>query len=181
MGIFNKVKKGVVGAAVSAGSNVTNTAGIKKAEMELSNLMNKYDECYLIIGKRIAEFMRNGEDIDDAKVNEAFMRITKFDAQKSELETQIKEIKQGKEQLVEAQKLVAIEEEVDKEIAKCKELLDMGVDSQEDYDRKVASLRNKVKFAGQLNKLDQALSKKLITEDVYKQKRAAILGEEVVD
>ncbi len=181
MGLLDKVKKGVTEAAVSAGTNAARTTGLKKTEMELANLNNKYDECYIIIGKRIAESLRNGEENSDPKVNEAFKRIANFDDQKSELEAKIRELKGEKEELGEAEKLVAIEEEVEGEIAKCKELLEMGVDSQEDYDKKVAVLRNKVTNFSKLEKLDQALSKKLITEDDYKKKKAALLGEDVVD
>jgi hypothetical protein len=180
MGLFDKVGKKVSEAAVSAGNSASRGASLKKAEMELSDLINKYDECYLIIGKRIAEFMRNGDDIEDTKINEAFTRITKFDQKKSEIEATIREIKGEKELATEAKKLVELEEEVEKEIAKCKELLEMGVDSQEEYDRKVAVLQNKVKHHNQLSALDTALSKKLISEEDYKIKKAAILGQDIV-
>ncbi|MCK5680817.1 hypothetical protein KAI46_08415 [bacterium] len=180
MGIFDKVAKSVSGVAVSAGTSVTRSAALKKTEMELSDLNNKYDECYLIIGKRIAEFMRNGEDIDDARVVEAFNRISKFDTRKSELEDEIREINGEKGLATEAKKLAEVEAEVEKEISKCKELLEMGVDSQDDYDRKVAVFRNKVEHFKQLGALDTALSKKLISKDEYQTKKAAILGKDVV-
>lgn len=180
MSLLSKVTKSVSGAAVSVGSNATRTAGLKKIEMELSDLNTKYDECYLIIGKRIAEALRNGEEIDDAKVNEAFGRITKFDAKKSEMEAKIRELKGDADLVTEAKRLAEIEEAVDKEIAKCKELLEMGVDNQEEYDRKVATLRNKVANFKQLDALNKALAKKLISEDDYKAKKAAILSKDVV-
>ena len=180
MGLFSKVAQSVSNAAVSAGSSATRTAGIKKIEMELSDLNNRYDECYLIIGKRIAESLRNGEEIDDAKVNEAFGRITKFDTKKSEMEAEIRELKGESDLATEAKRLVEIEEEVEKEITKCKELLEMGVDNQEEYDRKVATLRNKVDNFKQLDALDKALTKKLISEDDYKAKKAVILGKDVL-
>ena len=81
----------------------------------------------------------------------------------------------------EASRLVALEEKVEKEIAKCKELLDMGVDTQDEYDRKVAALRNKVTNFKQIEALEKAVSKKLISEDEYKRKKAAVLGQEVAN
>ena len=60
-----------------------------------------------------------------------------------------------------------------------KELLDIGVDDQDDYDRKVATLQNRVTHFKKLRALDAALSKGLITDDVYNQKKAALLGEDV--
>jgi len=180
MGIFDKVTKSVSEAVVSAGTSATRTASLKKAEMELSDLNNRYDECYIIIGKRIAEFMRNGEDIDDARVKDAFGRIAKFDNKKSEIEATIRDLKGEKDLATEAQRLSEVEEEVAKEISKCKELLEMGVDSQEEYDRKVATFSNKVTNFKQLGALDTAFAKKLISEDDYKSKKAAILGKDVV-
>jgi hypothetical protein len=181
MGMFDAIKKGVTEAAVSAGTGAVQSGAIKKAEMELSDLNNKYDECYIIIGKRIAESLRSGEESSDAKVTEAFQRIQKFDLKKSELETKIREIKGEKGELVEAAKLVKIEAEVEKEIAKCKELVDIGVDSQEEYDQKVATLRNKVTNFKKLDALDNALAKKLISEEDYKKKKASLLGQDIVE
>jgi vacuolar-type H+-ATPase subunit D/Vma8 len=181
MGVFDAIKKGVTDAAVSAGTGAAQSGAIKKAEMELADLINKYDECYMIIGKRIAESLRSGEESSDAKVTEAFQRIQNFDLKRSELEVKIREIKGDKLELVEAAKLVKVEEDVEKDIAKCKELLEIGVDSQEEYDRKVATLRNKVTNFKQLDALDQALAKKLISEDDYKKKKASLLGQDIVE
>ena len=181
MGVFDAIKKGVTDAAVSAGTGAAQSGAIKKAEMELADLLNKYDECYMIIGKRIAESLRSGDESSDAKVTEAFQRIQNFDLKRSELEVKIREIKGEKQEMVEAAKLVKVEEEVEKEIAKCKELLEIGVDSQDEYDRKVATLRNKVSNFKQLDALDQALSKKLISEDDYKTKKARLLGQDIVE
>jgi len=181
MGVFDAIKRGVTDAAVSAGTGAAQSGAIKKAEMELADLLNKYDECYMIIGKRIAESLRSGDESSDAKVTEAFQRIQNFDLKRSELEVKIREIKGEKQEMVEAAKLVKVEEEVEKEIAKCKELLEIGVDSQDEYDRKVATLRNKVSNFKQLDALDQALSKKLISEDDYKTKKARLLGQDIVE
>jgi hypothetical protein len=52
----------------------------------------------------------------------------------------------------------------------------MGVDTQEEYDRKVATCRNKVENYKKLDALDKALAKKLISEEDYMAKKAAILG-----
>ena len=49
--------------------------------------------------------------------------------------------------------LVEVEEEAENEIGKFKELLDMGVDTQEEYDRKVATCRNKVENYKKLDAL----------------------------
>ena len=181
MGVFDAIKKGVTGAAVSAGTGAAQTGAIKKAEMELADLINRYDECYIIIGKRIAESLRSGDESSDTKVTEAFQRIQDFDLKRSELEVKIQEIKGQRQGLVEAAKLVKVEEEVEKDIAKCKELLEIGVDSQEEYDRKVATLRNKVTNFKQMDALDQALAKKLISQDDYKSKKAALLGQDIVE
>jgi hypothetical protein len=180
MGLFDKVTKSVSDMAASAGTSAVQTASIKKAEMELADLNNKYDECHIIIGKRIAEFMRNGEEISDVRVKEAFDRIVKFDEKKSELEAKLRELKGEKEFTTEAIRLVEAEEAAEKEIAKCKELLEMGVDTQEEYDRKVGALRNKVDYFKQLAALEKAMAKKLISEDEYKAKKAAILGRDVI-
>jgi len=176
MGLLNKFSKAVSEVAVSAGTSATTSVSIKKFEMELSDLNNKYDECYLIIGKRIAEFIRNGNEIDDARVKGAFERILRFDQKKAELESQIKVLKGDKILAVDAKKLVEVEEEAENEIAKFKELLDMGVDTQEEYDRKVAICRNKVENYKKLDALDKALGKKLISEEDYMAKRSAILA-----
>ena len=177
MGLLNNVTK----AAVSAGATAARGTAQKKAELELTNLKNRYDEFYIIIGKRIAEFLRNGEEIKDPKVKQAFERIAKFDMRKAELEVRIREFKGEGVELGEASRLVAIEEKVEKEVAKCKELLDMGVDTQDEYDRKVAALRNKVTNFKQIEALEKAVSKKLISEDEYKRKKAAVLGQEVAN
>jgi hypothetical protein len=181
MGLFDKFSKAVSEAAISAGTSATTSVAIKKIEMELTDLNNKYDECYLIIGKRIAEFIRNGNEIDDARVKGAFERISQFDIKKSELESRIKELKGDKILAIDAKKLVEVEEDAENEIAKCKELLDMGVDTQEEYDRKVATHRNKVGNYKKLDAIDKALAKKLISVDDYMAKKAAILGQNVVE
>lgn len=178
MGMLDAIKKGVTEAAISAGTGAVQTGAIKKTEMEIADLNNKYDECYIIIGKRITESLRSGEEHSDAKVNEAYERIKKFDVKKSELEAKLREIKGEKEGKLEAAKLVKIEEEVEKEIAKCKELLDIGVDSQEEYEQKVAVLQNRVTNFKKLEALDQALAKNLISEEDYSKKKAALLGNE---
>jgi hypothetical protein len=181
MGVFDAIKKGVTEAAVSAGTGAAQTGAIKKAEMELADVINRYDECYIIIGKRIAESLRSGEESSDDRVTEAFQRIQTFDLKRSELEARIREIKGEKEGLVEAGKLVKVEEEVEKEIAKCKELLEIGVDSQDEYDQKVATLRNKVTNFKKMDALEQALAKKLISQDDYDTKVASLLGQDIVE
>ena len=60
-------------------------------------------------------------------------------------------------------------------------MLELGVDTQDEFDRKVAALRNKVIHFKKIDALDQALSKGLINEDVYKSKKAAILGLDIVE
>lgn len=179
MGLLKKVTKGVTGAAINAGSSASRTAALKKAEMELADLTNRYDECYLIIGKRISEFLRNGDEIEDSRVQEAFSRITKFDANKAELENKIRELKGEADLTTEAKKLAELEEEVEKEISKCKELLEMGVDTQDDYDRKVATFQNKINNFKQLDAIEQAFKKKLISKEEYLSKKSTILGQDV--
>ena len=179
MGLFDKVVKGVSNVAASASVNAVNSVNAKKIEVEISDLNNKYNECYIIIGKRIADSLRTGDSHGDPKVNEAFTRIKGFDQKKSELEAKLRELKGESAALSDASKLVAVEAEAEKEIEKCKHLLDLGVDSQEDFDRKVATIRNKVTHYKKLDALDQALARQLITEDIYKAKKAEILGEPV--
>lgn len=181
MGVFDKIGKAVSKAAVSTGSGVARAAALKKAEVELADLENRYTECYVLIGKRISEVLRSGEEIADVKVNDAFKRILKFDQEKAEKEAIIRELKGAASELSEAEALVAVEEEVEREIKKCRDLMQIGVDTQEDYDRKVAVLRNKVIHFKKLRSLDEALAKSLITEDEFKQKRAAVLGQPVED
>lgn len=179
MGLFDKVVQGVSNVAASASVNAVNSVNVKKIEVEISDLNNKYNECYIIIGKRIADSLRSGDSHGDSKVNEAFVRIKGFDQKKSELEAKLRELKGESAALSDASKLVAVEAEAEKEIEKCKHLLELGVDSQEDFDRKVATIRNKVTHYKKLDALDQALARQLITEDIYKAKKAEILGEPV--
>jgi hypothetical protein len=181
MSFFDKVKKSVSDAATSAGTGVVQSTAIKKAEMELSDLINRYDECHIIIGKRIAEAIRNGDEVSDDKVMEAFGRIQKFDLKKAELEAKIRELKSDATSMDEAKRLAAIESEVEREIAKAKELFEIGVDTQEEYDRKVAGLRNRVTHFKQLDALDKAFAKKLITEEEFKKKRSNLLGRDIVE
>jgi Skp family chaperone for outer membrane proteins len=179
MGLFDKVVQGVSNVAASASVNAVNSVNVKKIEVEISDLNNKYNECYIIIGKRIADSLRSGDSHGDSKVNEAFGRIKGFDQKKSELEAKLRELKGESAALSDASKLIAVEAEAEKEIEKCKHLLELGVDSQEDFDRKVATIRNKVTHYKKLDALDQALARQLITEDIYKAKKAEILGEPV--
>lgn len=181
MGVFDKIGKAVSKAAVSTGSGVARAAALKKAEVELADLENRYTECYVIIGKRISEALRSGEQIADHRVNEAFARILRFDEEKAEKEALIRELKGASSQLSEAEALVAVEEEVEREIKKCRELLELGVDAQEDYDRKVAVLRNRIIHFKKLRSLDEALAKSLISAEEFKQKRVALLGQPVED
>jgi hypothetical protein len=177
--MFNKIKSGVVNAAASATTSAVKNTAIATKEAELKTLINGYEECYIIIGKRISESLRNGEENSDAKVNDAFKRILGFDDKRSELEDQIRELRGDKRGNSEAEDLLQVENEVEAEIKKCKELLDIGVDEQDDYDRKVATLQNRVTHFQKIRALDAALSKKLITEAVYNQKKVALLGEDI--
>ena len=179
MGLLNKVTRYATGAVVSASTTAVKSTVIKKTQIELQDITNKYDECYLIIGKRIAEFLRNGETVDDPKVNEAFKRILVFDKKKAELEETIRNLVGEQDVMSEAQRLADIEREVEEEVAKCKQLLDMGVDCQDEYDRKIAVLQNRVDNFKRIEALDKALSTGLITEMEYRQKKAAILSEAV--
>ena len=181
MGLFDKIAKNVADAATSATNSAVTGAQAKKYEFELADLNAKYDECYIIIGKRISESLRNGEQINDARVTEAFKRIQGFDEKKAEVEAKLRALRGEKSALTEAEKLVAIETDAEKEIEKLKSLLELGVDSQDEFDRKVAALRNKVIHFKKIDALDQALSKGLINEDVYKSKKAAILGQDIVE
>lgn len=180
MGLFEKIGHAVSRAAVSAGSDVVHSAALRKAELEVSELVNRYDDCYIIIGKRIAEYLRNGETIEDPKVQQAFERIKKLDLERAEKESVIRDLKGASMEASEAEELVALEAEVEHDVRKCKELVDMGVDSQEEFDRRVATLRNKVKNFKQLRALDHAHRKGLIADDEYKRKTAALLGQPVV-
>jgi hypothetical protein len=181
MGMFNKIGKAISDSAVSAGSNAARLAQLKKCEMDLAEIETKYSDSYILIGKRVSEFMRAGEQMDDPKIKVAFERVVKLDSEKSELEAQLKNLKGELAESSEAEDMVAMEESVEKEIAKCKELLDMGVDNQQEYDRKVATLRNKAKNFKQLRALDLALAKNLISADDFKAKKAALLGQDIVE
>ncbi len=179
MGLFDKVKKSVSKTTTELSTNFSKRSEMNKLETELEDINNRYNDCYLIIGKRIAEFLRQGEDIDDAKVNEAFGRIVKFDNRKFEIEAKLKEFKGDDALRRDAQELALAEEEAETEIKKLKDLLDSGVYDQEEYDRKVALVRNKVKYYKQLKALDQAFHKELIKFDEYKEKKAKLLGTEI--
>ena len=179
MSMFNKIKSGVASAAANATTSAVKNTGIATKEAELKSLLSRYDDCYIIIGKRISESLRNGNDTADARVNDAFKKIMSYDSKRSELEDQLKELKGEKNEKNEAEELLEVESEVEAEIAKCKELLDIGVDEQSDYDRKVAALQNRVTHFQKIRALDAALSKKLITDDIYNQKKSALLGESV--
>ncbi len=179
MSLFKKVSGAFTGAVVSASNNVVKGATIKKAQIELQDINNRYDECYIIIGKRIADFLRNGETIDDAKVNEAFTRILKFDKKKSELEETIKCLSEEQDALSDAETLIDIEKEVEQKIENYKSLLNNGIYSQEEYDLKVAVLQNRVNNYKLLDSLDKALAGGLISEAEYSQKKADILSRQI--
>jgi uncharacterized membrane protein len=53
------------------------------------------------------------------------------------------------------------------------------VDTQDEFDRKVALIRNRVTHHKRLDALKEALAKGLITESDFKAKTAAILGQPV--
>jgi hypothetical protein len=179
MGLFDKVLKNVSEVAVSAGVSAGNAVAMKKLEAELADVNSKYDECYIIIGKRVSESLRNGEDVSDPQVKQAFVRISSFDSKKAEIESKIRELKGDEAQREEAAKLLAVEAEAEKEIEKCKQLLELGVDAQDEFDRKVALIRNRVTHHKRLDALKEALAKGLITESDFKAKTAAILGQPV--
>ena len=179
MGLLDKVARSFTGAVVSAGASAVKTTTIKKTQMELQDLINRYDECYLIIGKRIADFLRNGDVIDDAKVTEAFGRIVQFDKKRAELEEILRELSGEQDLLTEAQRLVDVEREVEEEVERCRQLLDMGVDSQAEYDRKVAILQNRIDGFKRLEAVEKAFAAGLISEMEYRQKKAALLSREI--
>ena len=179
--MFRKIGNAISGSAVAAGSNLAIAAQIKKCELDLAQVDNRYSDSYIIIGKRVSEFLRAGEEMDDPKIKEAFERISKLDVERSELELRLKELKGTIADSDEAEDRVAMEADIEKDIAKYKTLLDMGVDSQEEYDRKVATLRNKATNFKQLRALDLALTKGLLSPEDYKSKKAALLGQSVTE
>jgi predicted RNase H-like nuclease (RuvC/YqgF family) len=181
MNIFNKIGSAISGTAVSAGSNLALSAQVKKCELDLAQVESRFTDSYIIIGKRVSEFLRAGDEMDDPKIKEAFGRISKLDTEKSELEHRLKELKGTIAGVDEAADLIAMEADIEKDISKYKKLLDMGVDSQEEYDRKVAMLRNKANNFKKLRALDLALSKGLISPEDFKIKKAMILGQNVVE
>jgi hypothetical protein len=181
MGLLDKIGHAVSKAAISAGTDVVRSATLKKDELELSEIINRYDECYIIIGKRIAAYLRNGETIEDAEVQQAFERIKKLDLEKAEKEQVIRDLKSAASDASEAEELLALEATVEKDVQKCKERLEMGVDSQQEFDRHVAALRNKIKNFKQHRALDQARKKGLISEDEHQRKTAALLVQPIIE
>lgn len=181
MGFLDKVKQSVVQTAASTAKVGMDKLGLAKLEAEMIDLTKRLEIEYIRIGKRVSEFLRQGEEMEDPTIQAAFQGVQKLDAEIAQKEVEIRKVKGEAADRVETAILLEKEAKAEQEIAKLKQLLDSGVYDQAEYDMKVAMFRNEIANFKKLRALEDAYQKKLIDESEYKTKRAQILGQNIVE
>ncbi|ELS01691.1 hypothetical protein Xen7305DRAFT_00013960 [Xenococcus sp. PCC 7305] len=164
------------GLATSQRQDEMSKLEVQKREVEL-----KLEKNYTLIGQQVADTLRRAETVDQNLLQSLFSPIAKLDREKEEILAKIKEIKAKQADQLKAQALIRVKKEVENEIAKLKELRDLDVIDQTEFEVTQAKLNKPVVNFERLYNLKIAFERNLITQEEYIERKEVLDGSEKTD
>ena len=159
----------------------TQTSAESKRNEEISNLEIKLKEIdlkleknYSLLGQAVADTLRRVESVDRESLMPLFHPIKDLDYERGQILAAIKEIKAKQADQLKAQELLNIKKQVQEEIQKLKELKDLGVIDEDEFEVSQAKLNKRISNFDKLHSLKTALERGLINQEEYMKRKAML-------
>lgn len=147
---------------------------ISKLEIKLKEVELKLEKNYTLIGQGVADILRKTEVVEQDFLESLFSPIQKLDLEREQISEVIKEIKAKQAEQLKAQELIQLKKEVENEVKKLKELKDLNVIDEDEFDLTQAKLNKRIHNFEKLYNLKIAYERNLISHDDYINKKATL-------
>lgn len=173
---FSNISR-AIGEGISEASTTTLAESqrqneISKLEIKLKEIELKIEKNYTLIGQGVADILRKKEVVEQNFLESLFSPIQQLDLEKEQISEAIKEIKAKQADQLKAQELIQIKKEVETEIKKLKELKDLNVIDEDEFELAQAKLNKRIHNFEKLYNLKIAYERNLISHDDYIKKKS---------
>ena len=173
---FNNISR-AIGEGFSEASTQTQAEShrqteISKLQTKVKEIDLKLGEYYTLIGQGVADVLRKTEVVEQDFLMSLFTPIQELDEEKEQILEEIKEIKAKQADQQKAQELIQLKKEVETEIKKLKELKDLSVIDEDEFELTQAKLNKRIHNFEKLYNLKIAYERNLISHDDYMKKKA---------
>lgn len=143
-------------------------------EVKLKEIDLKLEKNYSLLGQAVADTLRRVEPVDRESLMPLFHPIKDIDYERGQILAAIKEIKAKQADQLKAQELLDIKKQVQTEIQKLKELKDLGVIDEDEFEVSQAKLNKRVNNFEKLYSLKTAFERGLINQEEYTKRKAML-------
>ncbi len=146
---------------------------ISNLEIKLKEINLKLEKNYSLLGQAVAD-MRRVEPVNRESLMLLFHPIKDLDYEREQILAAIKEIKAKQADQLKAQELLDIKKQVQTGVQKLKELKDLGVIDEEEFEVTQAKLNKRISNFEKLYSLKTALERGLINQEEYTKRKAML-------
>lgn len=100
---------------------------LAKLEAQITEINIKLEKQYTLLGKSVADNLRQNESINEGNIQKLFTPIQKLDAEQADILEKIKEVKAKQAEQEKAEELLRLQKQVEAELRKLDELKSLGV------------------------------------------------------
>lgn len=143
-------------------------------EVKLKEIDLKLEKNYSLLGQAVADTLRRVETVDRESLMPLFHPIKDLDYERGQILAAIKEIKAKQADQLKAQELLDIKKQVQTEVQKLKELKDLGVIDEDEFEVTQAKLNKRISNFEKLYSLKTALERGLINQEEYTKRKAML-------
>lgn len=168
------INEGLSEISTQTSAEAKRSEEISVLEVKLKEVDLKLEKNYSLLGQAVADTLRRVEPVDRESLMPLFHPIKDLDYERKEILEAIKEIKSKQADQLKAQELLNIKKQVETEVQKLKELKDLGVIDEDEFEVSQAKLNKRVSNFEKLYSLKTALERGLISQAEYMKRKAML-------
>lgn len=147
---------------------------LAKLEALITEINIKLEKQYTLLGKSVADNLRQNESINEGNIQKLFTPIQKLDAEQADILEKIKEVKAKQAEQEKGEELLRLQKQVEGELRKLDELKSLGVIDDDEFEVSQIKLKKKVNNFEKLYSLRIAFERGLITQEEYNKRKEAL-------
>lgn len=145
-----------------------------KLEAQITEINIKLEKQYTLLGKSVADNLRQNESINEGNIQKLFASIQKLDEEQADILEKIKEVKAKQAEQEKGEELLRLQKQVEGELRKLDELKSLGVIDDDEFEVSQVKLKKKINNFEKLYSLRIAFERGLITQEEYNKRKEAL-------
>jgi len=145
-----------------------------KLEAQITEINIKLEKQYTLLGKSVADNLRQNESINEGNIQKLFASIQKLDEEQADILEKIKEVKAKQAEQEKGEELLRLQKQVEGELRKLDELKSLGVIDDDEFEVSQVKLKKKINNFEKLYSLRIAFERGLISQEEYNKRKEAL-------